>query len=207
MLLINICFQDGHSGKTILIFALESALGESKSVAQKAISFATEIVQEFGADINITSHALYSPLHYACLLNSKEMVNLLLQHDPNVGEKTFDRKTEKDLTTDDFVSSYSSTYLYISNSRALFVCLSTRTTSCYGNTKCDILKTYEPVDLASYLPAIDSCKIISRKKLASNKERLVTCCTPVFFYLQIKKILDRRLRKKRKLRLSESSTT
>lgn len=121
----NVNAQDGHSGKTILIFALESALGESKSVAQKAISFATEIVQEFGADINITSHALYSPLHYACLLNSKEMVNLLLQHDPNVGEKTFDRKTEKDLTTDDF----------------------------------------------------------------------------------IKKILDRRLRKKRKLRLSESSTT
>ena len=85
--------KEHKSGKTSLIISLE----------KQQFAIAGLFIIKFHADVNIKTYSEHTPLHYACLYNNVEMVKLLIGNGCQVGNKTLERKTEKDLTTDEKV--------------------------------------------------------------------------------------------------------
>ena len=82
--------------------ALQNAL-ENPTKKTDTLKFATKLVKEFNIHVNTECYGGNTALHYACLLNDKDMVMLLLEKGSDAGLKNHNKKTEKDLTTDEEV--------------------------------------------------------------------------------------------------------
>ena len=59
-----------------------------------------EFVTKFNADVSKRDYSELTSLHYACLYSDLKMVKLLLSKGSEVGIKTVECRTEKDLTND-----------------------------------------------------------------------------------------------------------
>ena len=89
--------QDEKTGKTSLMFLAEVD-EEGKTLSH--------LIEYFDADVSITSYCDSNALHFACGKDNVNAVKALLENGAEVGLKNIQRKTEKDLTSDQEVFLY-----------------------------------------------------------------------------------------------------